>query len=194
MVNVILQLHFQSEETDFVISFSHSPGENVDTKYYYAFTFPFTYTDNIHFMEKFDRIFKKAPNELNGIIEGITGQKSPNEMQADSSTAAIKEPEGSGDASTSTKNLSEPMLDNVSNANRTNECDKQNDIYYHRELLVNSVEGRRVDLMTISSFHGIQHEREPRLPNLFPGAVERCHMFKDKKVSPARDFSFQVIQ
>lgn len=64
----------------------------------------------------------------------------------------------------------------------TNICDKANDIYYHRELLIKSVQNRRVDLITISSFHGIQYEREPRLVHLFPGTVDRCHTFKEKKV------------
>lgn len=63
-------------------------------------------------------------------------------------------------------------------------CDKANNVYYHRELLINSVEGRRIDLLTISSFHGIQHETEPRLSNLFPNEnEERSHLFKDKKVT-----------
>lgn len=63
-------------------------------------------------------------------------------------------------------------------------CDKANNVYYHRELLINSVEGRRIDLLTISSFHGIQHETEPRLSNLFSNEnEERSHLFKDKKVT-----------
>lgn len=46
--------------------------------------------------------------------------------------------------------------------------DPLNEIYYHRELLICSVEGRRVDLLTITSFHGIQEEQEERLLTLFP--------------------------
>lgn len=59
----------------------------------------------------------------------------------------------------------------------------ENDIYYHRELLTNSVEGRRVDLLTITSFHNIQKEREYRFPELFPDPhSKRCKLFKNKKV------------
>lgn len=59
----------------------------------------------------------------------------------------------------------------------------ENDIYYHRELLINSVEGRRVDLLTISSFHNIQYDREYRFCDLFPDTITpRCNLFKDKKV------------
>lgn len=59
----------------------------------------------------------------------------------------------------------------------------ENDIYYRRELLINSVEGRRIDLLTISSFHNIQKEREFHFADLFPEAnAIRCHKFESKKV------------
>lgn len=43
-------------------------------------------------------------------------------------------------------------------------------IYYHRELLVNSLDGLRVDLITISSLSGMcdSNTRETRIPGLFP--------------------------
>lgn len=57
------------------------------------------------------------------------------------------------------------------------------DIYYYRELLINSYEQRRIELLTITSFHGIEDKREERLKNLFPDySKPRCHTFKDKKV------------
>jgi hypothetical protein len=45
-------------------------------------------------------------------------------------------------------------------------------IYYHRELLIRSPEGRRVELITISSTDGLQDAREPWIPGLFPERVE----------------------
>lgn len=61
---------------------------------------------------------------------------------------------------------------------------KCDDIYYHRELLCYSYENRRVDLLTISSYHNISSVREPRLPNLFPDlSVPRPYKFENKKVS-----------
>ncbi|OQS01635.1 cytosolic carboxypeptidase-like protein 5 isoform 2 [Achlya hypogyna] len=42
------------------------------------------------------------------------------------------------------------------------------DIYYHRETLVHSVDGRRVDLLTISSTDNMLGDREAALPHLFP--------------------------
>ncbi|XP_050671697.1 cytosolic carboxypeptidase-like protein 5 isoform X4 [Leptidea sinapis] len=56
------------------------------------------------------------------------------------------------------------------------------DIYYHRECLIYSLEGRRVDLLTISSLHGITSEREERLKNLFPDNQDRPFKFLNKKV------------
>lgn len=56
-------------------------------------------------------------------------------------------------------------------------------IYYHRELLIRSMDGLRVDVITISSRLGILAAREPRLEGLFPdGGTPRAHSFKDKKV------------
>ncbi|RVE44036.1 hypothetical protein evm_011334 [Chilo suppressalis] len=56
------------------------------------------------------------------------------------------------------------------------------DIYYYRECLIYSLEGRRVDLLTITSHHGITHEREEGLKNLFPENHERPFKFLNKKV------------
>lgn len=78
----------------------------------------------------------------------------------------------------------------------------QDEIYYHRlislliqvprqllglfnlrELLCRSLEGRRIDLITVTSWEGVSEEREPRLPHLFPDeASDRCYVFRNKKV------------
>jgi len=57
------------------------------------------------------------------------------------------------------------------------------DIYYHRECAIKSLEGRRLDVLTISSYHNILMEREDRLTNMFPErSEERPYKFRDKKV------------
>ncbi|KAJ4433665.1 hypothetical protein ANN_15975 [Periplaneta americana] len=57
------------------------------------------------------------------------------------------------------------------------------DIYYHRECVCYSLEGRSVDLITVTSYHGIESEREPRLKHLFPVSdVPRPFCFNGKKV------------
>ncbi|KAF4516919.1 hypothetical protein B566_EDAN008008, partial [Ephemera danica] len=58
-----------------------------------------------------------------------------------------------------------------------------NTIYYHRECVCWSLEQRRVDLLTVSSYHGICSETEPRLKHLFPETnVPRCCNFTGKKI------------
>ncbi|XP_034174138.2 cytosolic carboxypeptidase-like protein 5 isoform X1 [Osmia lignaria lignaria] len=57
------------------------------------------------------------------------------------------------------------------------------DVYYHRECAIKSLEGRRLDLITVSSFHNISTEREDRLSNMFSDKnEERPFKFWDKKV------------
>lgn len=59
----------------------------------------------------------------------------------------------------------------------------EKDIYFYRETIVQSLENRSVDLLTISSFKGISEERECRLFGLFPNEYKpRSHIFKNKKV------------
>lgn len=157
-ISFCLRFAHQVNETDFTLTFMHAPGENVDTKFYYAFTFPFTYTDGQNMLDKFDRLFQKQPAEMAEYIRTLSEPVQSVDVKA----AAIA---------------------SSSDAPAICDCDKANDIYYHRELLIKSVEQRRVDLLTISSFHGIQEEREARVSNLFSDATERCHTFKDKKVS-----------
>ncbi|XP_056267126.1 cytosolic carboxypeptidase-like protein 5 isoform X2 [Pseudoliparis swirei] len=56
-------------------------------------------------------------------------------------------------------------------------------VYYLRELLCRSLEGNRVDLLTVSSCSGMLEEREPRLPELFPDAnAPRPRRFSGKRV------------
>ncbi|XP_041661649.1 cytosolic carboxypeptidase-like protein 5 isoform X2 [Cheilinus undulatus] len=56
-------------------------------------------------------------------------------------------------------------------------------VYYHRELLCESLDGNRVDLLTVTNCSGMQEEREPRLPKLFPDTnTPRPHCFPGKRV------------
>ncbi|XP_028996769.1 cytosolic carboxypeptidase-like protein 5 [Betta splendens] len=56
-------------------------------------------------------------------------------------------------------------------------------VYYHRELLCHSLDGNRVDLLTVTNCSGMQEGREPRLPKLFPDTnTPRPHCFSGKRV------------
>ncbi|KAL8590379.1 hypothetical protein ACOMHN_011593 [Nucella lapillus] len=59
-----------------------------------------------------------------------------------------------------------------------------NAIYYHHELLCYSLDKLRVDLLTITSCHGMTDYREPRFDkNLFPDKdTPRCRKFRGKRV------------
>ena len=53
-----------------------------------------------------------------------------------------------------------------------------------RELLCYSIENRRIDLVTVSSWEGISEEREPPIQGLFPDKdCVRARSFRNKKVS-----------
>jgi len=45
---------------------------------------------------------------------------------------------------------------------------RSSDIYFHRELLCQTIEGRKVELVTISSYDGISDEREPSFAHNLP--------------------------
>jgi hypothetical protein len=55
-------------------------------------------------------------------------------------------------------------------------------IYFHEENLIFSLERRECEILTISSFLGIQEEREKNIMNLYPGNSERAKTFINKKV------------
>ena len=61
---------------------------------------------------------------------------------------------------------------------------KPSSIYYHRELLCRSLEGRRVDLLTISGVNGMLAEVEKPIGGrgVLPEGGERPRLFKEKKV------------
>ena len=56
-------------------------------------------------------------------------------------------------------------------------------IYYHRECVIKTSEGRKLDLITLSSCQGINADREAQLKGLFPARDNlNCRPFKfDKK-------------
>jgi hypothetical protein len=49
-----------------------------------------------------------------------------------------------------------------------NKLSESSSIYFHREVLAYSLEGRKVELLTITSHHGKSDEYEDLLPDLFP--------------------------
>jgi len=49
-----------------------------------------------------------------------------------------------------------------------NKYKNDKDIYFNRNTLIHSPEGRKIDLITISSFDSIKGENEPYINHLYP--------------------------
>ncbi|XP_078317222.1 cytosolic carboxypeptidase-like protein 5 isoform X13 [Crassostrea virginica] len=71
-----------------------------------------------------------------------------------------------------------------SHCKELNSSSPKDSIYYHRELLCYSPDQLRLDLVTVSSCHGLSSETELRFDhNLFPEKdVPRCKKFRGKRV------------
>ncbi|XP_012781673.2 cytosolic carboxypeptidase-like protein 5 isoform X2 [Ochotona princeps] len=117
---------FEMTETQFVLSFVHRFVEGRGATTFFAFCYPFSYSDCQDLLNQLDQRFPE--NHLT--------HSSP--------------------------------LDTI---------------YYHRELLCYSLDGLRVDLLTITSCHGLREDREPRLEQLFPDtSTPRPFRFTGKKI------------
>ncbi|XP_022429940.1 cytosolic carboxypeptidase-like protein 5 isoform X2 [Delphinapterus leucas] len=117
---------FEMTETQFVLSFVHRFVESRGATTFFAFCYPFSYSDCQDLLNQLDQRF----------LENHPTHSSP--------------------------------LDTI---------------YYHRETLCYSLDGLRVDLLTISSCHGLREDREPRLEQLFPDAsTPRPFRFTGKRV------------
>ncbi|XP_055377224.1 cytosolic carboxypeptidase-like protein 5 [Condylostylus longicornis] len=166
---------FQNEEENFVISFIHKVQNHPDTEVFYAFTYPFTYRDCLNLLAKYDEKYLKNNEETDILIKQISNTNMPITLLSQDVENIVK------------KQMANSNLGCPSNANYIKDFENlarkelQNEIYYYRELLIKSLEGRRVDLLTITSFHGIQRGVEKKLDCLFPEPQPRCHIFKNKK-------------
>lgn len=58
-------------DNEFVLSFLHKPQADISTKFYYAFTFPFTYTDCQNQLARFDTLYVKSAEEMNYILRRL---------------------------------------------------------------------------------------------------------------------------
>ncbi|XP_073905455.1 cytosolic carboxypeptidase-like protein 5 isoform X5 [Castor canadensis] len=117
---------FEMTETQFVLSFVHRFVEGRGATTFFAFCYPFSYSDCQDLLNQLDQRFP----------ENHSTHSSP--------------------------------LDTI---------------YYHRELLCYSLDGLRVDLLTVTSCHGLRDDREPRLEQLFPdNSTPRPFRFTGKRI------------
>uniref|UniRef100_A0A1B0GH66 tubulin-glutamate carboxypeptidase n=1 Tax=Lutzomyia longipalpis TaxID=7200 RepID=A0A1B0GH66_LUTLO len=135
------------EDDNFIVSFLHRGGEDTEQEFFYAFTYPYTYTELQNYLSRLDRRFRKRQFELKvKQIEGVASSSKADEIAAE----RLKELESA---------CASPNL----NVLHLNEEEFKSEIYFYRELLTYSVEKRRVDLITISSYHGISEEHSTSL-------------------------------
>ena len=221
---------FYVTEENFILSFFHKTTENIeDNLTFYAFTYPFTYTEQIDLLEVYEKKFGKSQDELEITVRELNGPRrdklvinmNQDFIEDESNVEDFKEildvtEDTNAEVPTQERKLlhaSKDIDDNTSesmqqlsslvksskleeNARphdtvlsfiaqdiRSRIDEVREEIYYYRELLINSYEERRIDLITITSFNGIENKREERLKNLFPDhSKPRCHTFKDKKI------------
>lgn len=64
-------LLLQVNDNEFVLSFLHKPQTDITSKFYYAFTFPFTYTECQNQLARFDSLYLKSEDEMNYILKRL---------------------------------------------------------------------------------------------------------------------------
>lgn len=235
---------FNVTDENFIMSFFHRTHENAeDILTFYAFTFPYTYTEQMTALDGYGHKFEKSSEEVDIIIRemnvprkdkiiininedinqdfsivddcSVSENKEILDVMTEDATdgipfrdfvkakEAFKTRSKSSTSNVIDENTSESMQQLSSLVNnvkiekaspetilaymaqdiRSRLDEVKDDIYYYRELLINSYEGKRVDLITITSIQGIEDKREERLKNLFPDhSKPRCHTFKEKKI------------
>ena len=146
---------------------------------YFAFYYPFSYADCQRLLNNIERALPGI-----GAVTGLTAD-SVIAASAGSPAAAApaKAPGGSilpaAPGATAPPAAPSPPGGSSSSSGGGGSADG---IYYHRELMSYTPDGRRIELLTITSRAGILAEREPVIDGLFPDAevVPRVHRFRGK--------------
>ncbi|XP_077782823.1 cytosolic carboxypeptidase-like protein 5 isoform X3 [Podarcis muralis] len=163
---------FEMVETQFVLSFVHRFLDCRGATTFFAFCYPFSYTECQEMLAQLDAHFAECRHlSASSTVSRKAGADSRKAEGKPRPTAhrARKCPKGGRSKGRKEAPLrGTPSLDSI---------------YYHRELLCYSLDKLRVDLLTISSFHGLREEREARLEKLFPDKhTPRPHSFVGKRV------------
>ncbi|CAH0391215.1 unnamed protein product [Bemisia tabaci] len=144
---------FSMEDNIFTVSWKYRTLENLRAITYFAFTYPFSYTDLQASLRNIDIRFLKSTER--------------------------------GPRLKKTKKSINKRIDLSRKIQKKEKVQRHrlDDIYYKRETICLTCEGRKVDLLTITSYHGITSQREPRYAGLFPEKdVDRPFRFVGKKV------------
>lgn len=128
---------------------------------FFAFSYPYSFEEVV---AKVDAIEK-----MHGLEAGR--RPAPNTQDAQSRQATTSDPEKS------------PHNDEGRKVPQRGSNPRPDAIYFVRETLTRSLDGRRVELLTITDAHGASEEREADLPGLFPRGTHesRPHQFPEKR-------------
>ena len=154
-------------EDNFVIRFRHKPDTPPEDTLFFAFCYPQSYGDCMARLQHLDAIFGlpasawllPAGSEVDGGGGGGGGGGSP-PLGSEASAAA------EGGAEGATGGVADQLCAIAAlgaAADGLPSC-RPASVYYHRELLTRSLEGRRLDLITITAATDQLDEREPPLP------------------------------
>ena len=173
------------EEDNFVIRFRHKPDTPPEDTLFFAFCYPQSYGDCMARLQHLDAIFGLPPASAwllpaggeagDGGDGGGGGGSPPPGHEASVATEGVGEGEGTADQLCAIAALG-AAADGLPSR-------RPPSVYYHRELLTRSLEGRRLDLITITAAADQLDEREPPLPEgLLPEGGERPHRFARRPV------------
>lgn len=164
---------FEMMETQFVLSFVHRFLDCRGATTFFAFCYPFSYTECQDMLALLDARFAEcryfSPSSTISRRAGGESRKAEGKLRP-TTHRSRKCPRGGRAKGRKEEAQSRdmPSLDSI---------------YYHRELLCDSLDRLRVDLLTITSCHGMLEEREARLEKLFPDKnTLRPHRFVGKRV------------
>ena len=204
---------------EFVLRFEHLVETPADETLYFAFCFPYAVTDCAARLAWLDALYQRPtapvwPPDATALGSHKQQQPVGNLSNKDSSAAATPEAAalsaalaasatsadaaaaiaaaaaGAGDASTSSLAEARLAAAAVALAAGVAPLVADGSIYYHRELLTRSLDGRRLDLITISSTSGKSSTRDAELSEVrdagLPTAASegglRAHAFPGKPV------------
>lgn len=153
---------------------------------HFAFYYPFSYSDCQRLLENIDRamlnLATSSPSAATAAPVTL-GHCVPSAASASPPAHVVPSPRPS---SLRPSSMSSPSISAPSTLSSAASPPALFDdgMYYHRELLCLSPDGRRIELLTITSRHGMHPtgEREPYLDGLFPlgDTVPRPHKFRGK--------------
>ncbi|XP_076016222.1 cytosolic carboxypeptidase-like protein 5 isoform X2 [Genypterus blacodes] len=148
---------FEIIENQFILSFTHRVMEVRGATTYFSFCYPFSYSECQEMLQQLENNYAN------------TAQLHPSRSRPTHTHTHRY-----------THTLSGSWLLKTSSSSP---CSPPGTVYYHRELLCTSLDGNRVDLLTVTNCSGMQEEREPRLAKLFPDtSTPRPHRFPGKRV------------